>query len=83
MQRAGQEFSVLRPEWLVEAQCRDRVFALDLVGERIDQDIDRIADRVDADEDEYRHHEHHQQGLQAAAYDVDEHGRIGSDVGNA
>ena len=53
------------------------VLALDLVGERIDQDIDRVADRVDTDENEYRHHEHHQQGLQAAAYDVDEHGRIG------
>jgi hypothetical protein len=53
------------------------MLALDLVGERIDQDIDRVADRVNADEDEYRHHEHHQQGLQAAAYDVDEHGRSG------
>ena len=36
--------------------ARDRLLALDLVGLGIDQDVDRIADRVDADEDQRRHH---------------------------
>ena len=73
VKRAAQERDVLLPQRLVEPERRDRVLALDLVGLRVDQDVDRVADRVDADEHEQRHHEQHDDALQAAADDVDEH----------
>ena len=69
-----EEAPVLRPQRLVEAERRDRALAVDLVGLRADQDVDRVADRVDADEDQQRHHEQHDDALQTAADDEDEHG---------
>ena len=73
VQRALEEHEVLLPQRLVEAERRDRALAVDLVGLRVDQDVDRVADRVDADEHEQRHHEEHDDALHAAADDVDEH----------
>ena len=40
---------------VVKAEPDDRLFALDLIGFRADQVVDRIADCVHADEDERRH----------------------------
>ena len=63
----------LHPERLVEAEPPDRALALDLVGVGADQDVDRIADRVDADEHQHRHHGDHQQALPEAAEQKGEH----------
>jgi hypothetical protein len=71
----GQKGDILDPQGLVQAQRGDRALALELVGLRIDEDVDRVADRIDADEHQQRHHDQDQHGLQAAADDVDEHDR--------
>ncbi len=71
--RAGNEAPVLRPERLVETQRGDRPLAVDLVRLRADQDVDRIADRVDADENEHGHREQHNDALKTAANDENEH----------
>ncbi len=63
VQRAEQKFTVLRPKRLIEPQRDDRVLALILVGLRVDENVDRIPDRVHADKHQHRHHEHHQYGL--------------------
>ena len=42
---------------------RDRLLALELVGLGADQDVDRIAERVDADEHQRRHHDDDEQAL--------------------
>ena len=49
-------------------------FALDLVGLRADQDVDRIADGIDADEHDERHHRDDEQALSEAADQIDQHG---------
>jgi hypothetical protein len=72
--RPAQEAQVLLGQRLVEAECGNRLLAVDLIRLRVDQDVDRVADRVHADEDEQRHREEHDDALQAAADDEDEHG---------
>ncbi len=43
------------PERLIEAERGDHPCALDLIGVGADQDIDRIADCVNAEEHQQRH----------------------------
>jgi len=44
-----------------------------LVGLRVDQDVDRIADREHAGEDQRRHDQQGERALQQTAEDEDEH----------
>ena len=62
-ERGFHEQAELHPQWPVEAEPLDRLLALDLVRLGIDQDVDRIAERVDADEHQRRHHGDDQQAL--------------------
>ena len=64
----------LHPQRLVEAEPLDRPLALDLVGVGADQDVDRIAERVDADEHQRRHHDDHEQALAETAEQECQHG---------
>jgi hypothetical protein len=57
----------------VQPQRLDGIAKALLVAVRIDQDIDRIADDVDAEEHEHRHREHDDAALQDAADDEDRH----------
>ena len=54
---------------------RDGARALDLVGIGAHEDVDRVADEIDADEDEQRHREQHRDRLQQAPDDVGRHER--------
>ncbi len=69
------ESAILFDERPVEPKCPDRLFPFG--GGRIsgDQDIDRIADRVDPGENDDRRNEKNQQALRKAADDEDAHGR--------
>ena len=67
VQRAVQEAQVLLPQRLVQAQLGDDAGAVHLVHVLADQDVHRIADGVQADEDDQRHQEHHHRGLRDAA----------------
>ena len=62
-ERGFHEQAELHPQWPVEAEPLDRLLAFDLVGLGVDQDVDRIAERVDADEHQRRHHGDDQQAL--------------------
>ena len=64
---------VLLPHRQVEAERLAHRLALELGGVGADHHRDRIADQVDADEDERRHHHHDQRRLHQAADDVDDH----------
>ena len=66
----------LHPQRLVEAEPFDRLLALDLVGLGADQDVDRIAERVDADEHQRRHHGDDQQALPEPPEQEGEHGLL-------
>ena len=70
---AGEEGPVLPPQRLVETQRGRRARDLGLVGLRIDQDVDRVADRVDAGEHQRRHHEQHQHALEEPAQEEGQH----------
>src|SRR5262249_10589030 len=83
VRRAGEEGPVLHPHRAVEAERRDRLLALALVGLRVDQDVGGIADRVHANEDQQRHDEQDQHGLHAAADDENGHGPIVPNGGTA
>ena len=67
VQRAVQEGEVLLPQRLVETQLGNDAGAVDLVYVLADQNVDRVADGVQADEDDHRHHQHDQQRLADAA----------------
>lgn len=75
MQRAVDEGQVLAPQRLVQPQARDGGQALLLVHVVADQDVHRVADGVQAHEDDHRHGQHHQQGLAQAAQQPAGHGR--------
>jgi hypothetical protein len=65
--RAQHEVPVLLDQRPVEPQpCDDRRFLV-LGCRRIDQDIDRVADHVDADEHDDRHDRHHLEALEKSA----------------
>jgi hypothetical protein len=66
----------LHPHRLVEAEPLDRPLALDLIGVGADQDVDRIAERVDADEHQRRHHDDHEQALAETAEQECQHRRL-------
>ena len=61
---------------LVEAERLGRALLFDLVGRRVDQDLDRIADQEEAAEHQHRRDEQHQQRLRQAAQDEDRHGLL-------
>ena len=73
MQGVPDERAVLLDERPVEAKRTNRL--LSLGGCRIgrDQDVDRIADGVDAGKDDHRRHEQDEQALGEAADDEDGH----------
>ena len=73
LQRLAEEDQVLLPERQVEAERLDRALALDLVGIGADQDLHRVADGVDADEDDDRHRQHDAGGLDQPPEEVDGH----------
>ena len=62
---------VLLPQRQVEAERGDGPRPLDLVGLGADQDLDRVADGVDAQEDQQRHHQHHGRRLEQPAEQED------------
>jgi hypothetical protein len=72
-ERARQEHPVLLEDRPVESERRRGARAFDLVGDRIDQDVDRVADHVQPEEHEQRRDEQHQGRLREAAEDVDGH----------
>ena len=63
MQHAAEEGQVLLPERPVEPVMGDRLQAQFLADIGADQHVDRVADRVDPDEDQHRHDEHDDEGL--------------------
>jgi hypothetical protein len=63
----------LQRQRLVESERFRRAGDLVLVRLGVDEDVDRIADRVHPGEDERRHDEHHQQALADTADEVGEH----------
>ncbi len=67
VQRAVQETEVLAPQRLVQPERGDDARAVDLVHVLANQDVDRIADGMQAGEDDHRHHQHHRRRLQQAA----------------
>src|SRR5579862_8423788 len=71
-----QELPILRPHRLVESERHGRARDFGLVGLRIDQDVDRIADREHADEYQHRHDEQCDYTLQDPADDEYEHGYL-------
>jgi hypothetical protein len=62
-ERRFDEHKELQPQRLVEAEPRDRLRPFDFVGLRADQDVDRVADRIDADEHQRRHRRDDEQAL--------------------
>jgi hypothetical protein len=81
LQKPSREDQVLLPEWPVEAVAGDGLGANPLVRVGRQQDVDRIADRVDADEDQDRHGDHDDDGLEQALDDEAEHAVRGSETG--
>ena len=77
----AEERQVLAPQRLVEAILPDQVLADLLRRAGIDHNVDRIADRIDADEDDHRHDEHHHDGLHQSADDESQHGASRSGKG--
>ena len=77
---ALEEQQVLLPDRLVEAELADDAGALGLVGLGAHQDLDRVADDVDAEEDDHRHDRNHQAGLHQASDEECGHGPLGSRV---
>ena len=73
-ERMAQKFPVLHPHRLVESECSGEACNFGLVGLRIDQNIDRIADRKYADEYQCGHEQQSDYALQHPAYDENEHG---------
>src|SRR3546814_14566388 len=67
----GDEDEELLPQRLVEAEAGDRRCPLVLVGLWIDQDVDRVADGVDADEHQHCHYGNDEEALTEAAQKVD------------
>ena len=67
VQRAVHEGQVLAPQRLVEPEPRDGGQPFLLVHVLADQDVDRVADGMQADEDDQRHRHHHEQRLQQPA----------------
>ena len=63
VQRVVDEQQVLLPQRLIEPERRDDARAFGLVRLGRDQDIDRIADHVHADEHDHRHRKHDEQRL--------------------
>jgi hypothetical protein len=76
VQRRRDEPPELHPQRPVQPEPRDRLGALDLVGLGADQDIDRIAERVDAEENQHRHGGDDEQTLRDAAEQEGEHGSL-------
>ena len=68
-----QEGEILLEQRLVQAERRHGARLLGLVGLRIDQEFDRIADRINAQEYDHRHHQQYKTGLRQAAEGVGEH----------
>jgi hypothetical protein len=64
----------LLPQRPVEAEPLHGGVDLALRGLGIDQDVDRVADGIDADEDQDRHHDDGDQALAQPAQEIDEHG---------
>ncbi len=62
-ERGLHEQAELHPQRPIEAEPLDRLLALDLVRLGVDQDVDRVAECVDADEHQGRHHGDDQQAL--------------------
>src|SRR6185369_11993615 len=60
---------------LVEAKRRDGALAIFLVRLRVDQDVDRVADGIDADEHQQRHDQQDDDALEATPYDKNQHVR--------
>ncbi len=75
VQRVAQEDPVLFPEGLVEPERRDGALDVLLVGLRIDQDIDRVADGEDAQENQKRHDKEHDYALHQAPNNENQHVR--------
>ncbi|MNN44527.1 hypothetical protein D3C81_1588210 [compost metagenome] len=73
MQRVLQEHPVLLPQRLVQAQRRNGALDVLLVGLRVDQDVDGIADGKDAEENQQRHDEEHHYALHQAPDDENQH----------
>ena len=69
----AEEADVLLIERPVEAVGPDRGGADFLGGVRRDEDVDRVADGVDADEHQRGHHQHDEEGLENALDDEAEH----------
>ena len=67
MQRVAEKISVLAPQRLIQAHAGDDAGALGLVGLGRDQDVDRIADDVHADEHDDRHRQDDETGLEQSA----------------
>ena len=57
----------------IQSQRHRRAQPFDLIGLRVDQHLDRIADGVHAEKYEYRHHQQHKTGLGETAEGVGEH----------
>src|SRR5690606_10386042 len=74
--RVRDKGDVLPPQGLIETQCAHGGFDVALVGLRADEDLDRVADGVDADEQQQRHDEEHQQRLQPASREKTDHGVV-------
>ena len=67
LQRAAHEVEVLLPDRAIEAQRADRRLDVALVHLRIDQQPDRIADHVHAEEHDHRHDDDDHRSLHQAA----------------
>ena len=70
---AADEVQVLLPQRPVEPERLDRALDLRLIGLRVDQQVDRIADDVHAGEHDHRHQHDHQRALHQPAEDECEH----------
>ena len=66
VQHVAHEDEILLDQGTVEAVALDQRLAQRLVGGRVDHHVDRIADGVDAKEDDDRHGDHDHERLQNA-----------------
>ena len=66
-QRTKREAAVLRPNRFIEPQRHNRTLALRLIGLTADEDVNRVADQIYADEHQHAHDEQHEQRLSQAA----------------
>ena len=71
----NEEAQVLHRQRLVETECCNGALAILLIGLRIDEDVDRVADGIDADEHQQRHDKQDDDALEASPDDENQHVR--------